>query len=64
VCEQALVNAFGANRDTVSEALVEEAARDLGLNRPRESGGRPGGHELARGRRSTWRTLLRLGGAP
>ena len=64
VCEQALVNAFGANRDTVSEALVEEAARDLGLDRPRQSGAVPGGYQPTGGRRSTWRTLLRLGGAP
>ena len=64
VCEQALVNAFGANRDTVSEALVEEAAHDLGLDRPRDSGGLPGGYELALGWRSPWRAFLRLGGAP
>jgi general secretion pathway protein A len=63
VCEQALVNAFGANRDTVSEAFVEEAARDLGLDRRRENGGLPTGYEPAVARRSTWRTLMRLGGA-
>jgi general secretion pathway protein A len=64
VCEQALVNAFGANRSSVNEALVEEAAHDLGLGRPNGSGGSPNRQELAGGRRSTWRTLLRLGGAP
>jgi len=64
VCEQALVNAFGSNRDTVSEALVEEAAHDLGLDRPRQGGGSPGVYEPAGGRRSPWRTLLRLGGTP
>ena len=63
VCEQALVNAFGANRDTVSEAFVEEAARDLGLDRHHENGGLPTGYEPAVARRSTWRTLMRLGGA-
>jgi general secretion pathway protein A len=63
VCEQALVNAFGADRNTVSEALVEEAAQDLGLNRPREGGQLPGGFQLAGRQPSPWRTLLRLGGA-
>ena len=63
VCEQALVNAFGAGRDTVSEAFVEEAARDLGLDRTRGNGGPPGGYQLAGGPRSPWRALLRLGGA-
>jgi len=63
VCEQALVNAFGANRNTVSESFVEEAARDLGLDRHHENGGLPTGYEPAVARRSTWRTLMRLGGA-
>ena len=63
VCEQALVAAFGANRNSVSAALVEEAAHDLGLNPPRESGRLPGGYQLAGGRRSAWRAFLRLGGA-
>ena len=64
VCEQALVNAFGADRNTVSEAFVEEAARDLGLDRHRENGGLSTGYGPAVARRSTWRTLMRLGGAP
>jgi general secretion pathway protein A len=63
VCEQALVNAFGANRNTVSEALVEEAARDLGLDGPRGNGAVSTGYQLAGGRRSPWQTLLHLGGA-
>jgi general secretion pathway protein A len=63
VCEQALVNAFGANRGTVSEALVEEAAHDLGLDRQRCGDNSPGEHELTGVRRSPWRALLRLGGA-
>jgi general secretion pathway protein A len=63
VCEQALVNAFGANRNTVSEAFVEEAAHDLGLTQPRENGGSSTGYEPAVARRSSWRTLMRLGGA-
>jgi len=63
VCEQALVNAFGANRDTVSEAFVEEAARDLGLDRHHENGGSSTGYGPAVARRSSWRTLMRLGGA-
>ncbi len=63
VCEQALVNAFGANRDHVSEALVDEAIRDLGLewrcgNRAALEARAPFGR-----RRSPWRALLRLGGA-
>lgn len=63
VCEQALVNAFGADRNTVSEAFVEEAAHDLGLDRPRENGGLPTGYEPAVAQRLIWRTLMRLGGA-
>jgi general secretion pathway protein A len=35
LCEQALVNAFGANKRKVDELLLEEAVRDLGLDRPR-----------------------------
>ena len=35
LCEQAMVNAFGAGERAVTEALVEEAARDLDLERPR-----------------------------
>jgi general secretion pathway protein A len=34
LCEQALVNAFGANTRRVDEPLVDEAVRDLGLDRP------------------------------
>jgi general secretion pathway protein A len=34
LCEQSLVNAFGANRKRVDESLVEEAVHDLGLDRP------------------------------
>jgi general secretion pathway protein A len=63
VCEQALVNAFGADRNTVGEALVEEAAHDLGLDRPTGGGRLPGGYQPAGERRSPWQTLLRLGGA-
>lgn len=34
LCEQSLVNAFGANKKRVDESLVDEAVRDLGLDRP------------------------------
>ena len=34
LCEQALVNAFGANKRKVDEVLLDEAVRDLGLDRP------------------------------
>jgi general secretion pathway protein A len=34
LCEQALVNAFGANERRVDESLVNEAVRDLGVDRP------------------------------
>jgi len=64
VCEQALVNAFGANRDTVNEALVEEAARDLGLDHHNGSGGSQTGYGPGAPRRSPLRSLLRLGGTP
>jgi general secretion pathway protein A len=40
--EQALVNAFGADKRGVNEKLVEEAARDLGLHRPPTSEARAG----------------------
>jgi general secretion pathway protein A len=63
VCEQALVNAFGGNRDRVSEVLVDEAVHDLGLDRPRKSAALPDGSPIAERRRLTWRSLLRLGGA-
>jgi general secretion pathway protein A len=61
VCEQALVNAFGAHRDTVSEALVEEAARDLGLNGTREAGPASPRRRRPEGRRSPLRSVLGLG---
>jgi general secretion pathway protein A len=34
LCEQSLMNAFGANKKRVDESLVEEAVHDLGLDRP------------------------------
>jgi general secretion pathway protein A len=63
VCEQALVNAFGANRDTVNEALVEEAAHDAGLDQAPGSSGLPAASGSASSRRSPLRSLLRLGEA-
>lgn len=60
LCEQSLVNAFGAGRDRVDEALVEEAARDLGLDRPRES--QRGFVPVPPVPRWSWKSLLRLGG--
>jgi general secretion pathway protein A len=64
LCEQALVNAFGASRDTVSEAFVDEAARDLGLEHHHDEGGMKTGFEPAVAVRLSWRALMRLGGAP
>lgn len=64
LCEQALVNAFGANRRTVNEAILEESVRDLGLDRP-DRGGLLSDSDGADGQqRSTWRSLLGLGGSP
>jgi general secretion pathway protein A len=34
LCEQSLMNAFGADKKRVDESLVEEAVHDLGLDRP------------------------------
>jgi general secretion pathway protein A len=63
VCEQALVNAFGANRHGVNEKLVVEAAHDLGLGQASSGGGSQEQHHATNGRRSGLRSLLRLGGA-
>jgi len=62
VCEQAFVNAFGANKKVVTEALVEEAARDLGLGGQTGDRGASTADPLAGARRSFWRSFLRLGG--
>ena len=63
LCEQALVNAFGADRRGVNQKLVEEAARDLGLQRSRtdEASAREGGRLSEWGRWSL-RTLFATGG--
>jgi general secretion pathway protein A len=58
LCEQALVNAFGAGQSSVTVALVEEAAHDLDLQRPREHGAP---HPVSAARRG-WRSVLGLGG--
>jgi len=62
LCEQALVNAFGANRNRVDEGLVEEASRDLGLDRPRADGALERRQPASAGGRRTWRTMLGLAG--
>jgi general secretion pathway protein A len=64
LCEQALVNAFGANRRTVNESVLEEAVRDLGLDRPDRGGLLSNGHGADGQQRSTWRSLLGLEGSP
>jgi len=61
LCEQALVNAFGAGQRRVNEALLEEAVRDLDLDRPRAGGALPARHSVV-GPRPSWRALLGLGG--
>jgi general secretion pathway protein A len=63
VCEQALVNAFGAKKNSVNEKLVVEAAHDLGLDQQPKGGGSAGGDQLTSSRGPAWRTLFRLGGA-
>jgi len=65
LCEMALVNAFGANRSRVDEGFVEEAARDLGLDRLRAdgAGGALGRRQPPwRGGHRTWRSMLGLAG--
>jgi general secretion pathway protein A len=58
LCEQSLVNAFGANKKKVDEPLVDEAVRDLGLDRP---GARASGARRVPERRSRrWPDLLGL----
>jgi general secretion pathway protein A len=56
LCEQSLVNAFGANRKKVDESLVDEAVRDLGLERA----GNGGAAREARPRGRKWSSFLGL----
>jgi len=58
LCEQSLVNAFGANKRRVDESLVDEAVRDLGLDRP----GAPAttGHRVPEPRKRKWSALFGL----
>jgi general secretion pathway protein A len=58
VCEQALVNAFGAARKKVDESLVDEAVRDLGLDRPASNGSAAAHEARPIGRR--WSSILGL----
>jgi general secretion pathway protein A len=60
LCEQALVNAFGANRRRVDEALLEEAVRDLGLDRPRAGVPAPSGRRAPERKRSRWQSIVGL----
>jgi general secretion pathway protein A len=62
LCEQALVNAFGAKRERVNEAFVAEAARDLGLDHSREGAGPPTVFGPTKGRRWPWSAFLHVGG--
>jgi general secretion pathway protein A len=60
VCEQALVNAFGANRRKVDESLVDEAVRDLGLDRSVGDGLAVTSHRGARPVGRRWSSFLSL----
>jgi general secretion pathway protein A len=60
LCEQSLVNAFGAGDERVEEGHVAEAARDLGLEQPNGNG--PMRWPRAEWRRPSWRSALGLGG--
>ena len=64
LCEQALVNAFGADKRGVNEKLVDEAARDLGLDRARtrEAPARDGVGRSAEWGRWSLRALFATGG--
>lgn len=59
LCEQSLVNAFGANKKRVDEALVDEAVHDLGLDRPGSGGPAPALRD-AGARRRRWSAFLGL----
>jgi general secretion pathway protein A len=61
LCEQSLVNAFGAGEDRVEEGHVAEAARDLGLERP-NGAARVAAWPQTEWRRPSWRSALGLGG--
>jgi general secretion pathway protein A len=54
LCEQSLVNAFGANKKRVGELFVEEAVHDLGLDRPSAGAPPPTGHRAREPRRRRW----------
>jgi general secretion pathway protein A len=58
LCEQSLVNAFGANRRKVDESLVDEAVRDLGLDRPVGNGSAAAREARPTGR--SWSSFLGL----
>ena len=58
VCEQALVNAFGAGQKRVDESLVDEAVRDLGLDRHAGNGSAAAQEARPIGRR--WSSFLGL----
>lgn len=62
VCEQALVNTFGANKRGVNEALVDEAVRDVGLDRPRANGVRQGSERVTDWAPWSWRSLFAAAG--
>ena len=54
LCEQSLVNAFGANKKRVDESLVDEAVRDLGLDRPGAGAPAMTGHRAPEPRKRKW----------
>lgn len=59
LCEQSLVNAFGANKRKVDERLVDEAVRDLGLDRPGAGAPAGSGHRAPKPR-GRWTALFGL----
>lgn len=60
LCEQALVNAFGANKKRVDESLVDEAVHDLGLDRPGAGAPATTGRRAPEPRKRKWSALFGL----
>jgi general secretion pathway protein A len=60
LCEQSLVNAYGAARKKVDESLVDEAVSDLGLDRPGAGAPPAAVHRAPALRGRTWSSLFGL----
>lgn len=60
LCEQSLVNAYGAARKRVDESLVDEAVRDLDLDRPGAGAPPAAVHRAPALRGRTWSSLFGL----